>query len=347
MDIEYEIDLANRLRWDFRKPGRYEVYYLTFNHLESGRAFWIRYTLNSPSKDGSEPYAQVWFSYFDAAEPGRNFALKRKYSIEKMHVEENLFTLWIDGCEISTGHIKGHIEDAVHEVRWDLEYTCDDPVHLHLPKFLYKYQIADTIVLSPGVDAKFSGKIMVDGERLAFDGAPGCQTHIWGKKHAQRWAWGHCNAFDGSPGTVFEGLSVQIRRAGITLPAVNLLFLRHNGREYRFTEVLSALRCRSSFDTGYWNFSARQGNILIRGEISCGFRDLVRADYIDPDGEPSYCHNTEVAVAKITIFEKKSAFGKWEEVERLAAPHTMHVEFAARQPDPRVEKTILDAPAVT
>ena len=344
VDILEEIERANRLRWDSSRRGRYEVYYATFNHLASCRGFWIRYTLNAPKNRNDSPYAQVWFSSFNHSEPARNFGLRRKYPIDSLRTDQDPFMLWLDGCEMSSGTLKGHIEDSEHEIRWDLSYTCADPVHLHLPRFLYKYPIADTTVLCPAPDASFEGKIRLDGERIVFDGDPGCQTHIWGKKHAHRWAWGHCNAFENSPDTVFEGLSVQVRRAGVALPALNFLYFRHAGREYRFTELPSSLHTRSEFETGRWTFSAQSGDTLISGQISCAYGDIIRADYTDPDGEPSYCHNTETARAEITISTRNGKLGRWEQSETLVSPCAAHVEFASRTKDPRVEKKILDAP---
>ena len=44
--------LENRLRWKPGKRGHYEGYYFAFNDPESGRGFWIRYSMVSPSDDG-------------------------------------------------------------------------------------------------------------------------------------------------------------------------------------------------------------------------------------------------------------------------------------------------------
>ena len=66
---------ANTLRWTPDQKGRYEVYYLTLNHLDSRTGYWIRYTLPAPADGGGEPHPAVWFSFFDLHRPDAGFGL--------------------------------------------------------------------------------------------------------------------------------------------------------------------------------------------------------------------------------------------------------------------------------
>ncbi|HOO55567.1 MAG TPA: tocopherol cyclase family protein [bacterium] len=342
MDKLKNADSMNRLRWNGR-PGHYEVYYITLNHLESGSGFWIRYTMTAPEHSVGEAYSQLWFSYFNHGDPSRNFALKKKFPIEALKDDGTNFSLRIGDNELSGSHLRGVIEGNGHRAGWDLSHSGDEPVHLMMPKFLYLKELADTTAVCVYPDSRFHGSITIDGEKLDFNGDPGDQTHLWGEKHAQRWAWVHCNAFDGSPGSLLEGLSVQVVRGGFTTPPINLFRLKHGGEDYSFTEIPGILRSSGSFDLGNWNFTSSSGNSMIKGEISCRADDLVRADYLDPDGEEAFCHNTEVASCNISVYKRKNMFSAWTECNRLGAEKTCHVEFAGRTPDARVKKIIEDA----
>jgi len=336
-----EMDRANRMRWGGGK-GHYEVYYLTFNHLESGCGFWIRQTMNAPL-DGRDAYFQMWFSCFDPWDPGKSFGVKRKFATAATEKRDAPFRLSIGESYLENGRLEGRLSGGGHEASWDLRYAFGGKPHLHLPEMFYKKDLADTTVLSPEVSARFTGTIEADGRRFEFQGDPGCQTHLWGRKHARRWAWGHCNAFDGHPDSVFEGLTVHLRKAGLSLPPVSVLYFKHAGEEYRFTGLATAiLGCKGEFETGRWRFSAKDASRMVKGEITCGDADMIRADYSDPDGEPSFCHNTEIARARLTFHRRKHILDGWSEIDTIESGRAAHVEFAGRAADPNVKNVVQD-----
>lgn len=339
-----EAKRANRLRWVSGDTGHYEVYYLTLNHLASKSGFWIRYTLTAPEPVHGGAYAQIWFSYFNYRSPERNFALKQRYPIGELKSAADPFSLRIGNNVLEAGHASGAIAGLGHDASWDISFAPSKTVHYHLPKFLYSIELADTVALCPNLDAHFTGTIKLDGETLELRGDPGCQTHLWGSKHAERWAWAHCNGFREDPGAVFEGLCVQVKRLGLSLPPLNLLHLRFRGRDYNFTDVHTALRCGGSFETGLWRFHAVSGRTLFRGEISCRPEDMVCAEYFDPDGERAYCHNSEVGDAAIRMYTRPNPLASWRHVDTITSIATTHAEFAARERDPIVKNTIEEIP---
>ncbi len=340
MVVSQEVDAANRLRWEQGRSGHYEVYYLTFNHRASGSGFWIRYTMTAPDKGKGDAYAQIWFSYFNRANPAKNFALKQKYPIGQLKAETTPFRLQIGGNTLENGHADGAISGNGHEAQWDVSFDPSNTVHLMMPRIFVEKELADTTALVPHLDVCFEGKISVDGEALEFGGDPGCQTHLWGDEHARRWAWAHCNSYNEDPSAVFEGLSVQIKRAGIMLPPINLLFIRYMGKDYRFTELHRFLSAGGSFDVGHWKFNAALGNVKFKGEMKCRDEDMVSAGYFDPDGEPAYCNNTEVGDSKIEVYKRRNLLSSWKLVDTLTADGTAHMEFASRKREARVEKEI-------
>ena len=59
---------------------------------------------------------------------------------------------------------------------------------------------------------------------------------------------------------------------------------------------------------------------------------MVRARYLDPDGTPRWCHNSEVASSRLVLFERHS--GGFEEVASLSSVGTTHAEWGGRTPAP-------------
>lgn len=342
MPVSKEVEAANRLRWERGHHGHYEVYYLTLNHSASDSGFWIRYTMTAPEKGKGDAYAQIWFSCFNRKHPEKNFALKQKYPIEEMKAEDSPFSVSIGGNVLEDGHAAGAISGHGHEASWDISFDPSKTVHLMLPKIFVDRELGDTTAVVPHLDVYYKGKITVDGEELVFDGEPGCQTHLWGEEHARRWAWAHCNAYKEDPSAVFEGLSVQIRRAGLLLPPINLIMIRYMGQDYRFTELHRILNVRGGFDIGFWQFKATLGNIRFEGEMKCRDEDMVCAGYFDPDGEPAYCNNTEVGDSRIDVYKRNNPLAGWKLVDTITAEGTAHMEFASRQRESRVAAEIME-----
>ena len=340
MSVPRTPEQANRLKWTKGRRGHYEVYYLTFNHLKSRSGFWIRYTMTAPVQGGPEPWAQIWFSYFNYPEPEKNFGLTAKYPISALHAEHSDFQLLIGHNGLSDGRAAGRIQGLGRTVEWDFRFIPSETVHLHLPRMLYRVHLADTLALCPHLDVYLNGRVTIDGQTFELKNDPGNQTHLWGEKHAERWAWVHCNAFAEDRTATLEGLSVQIKRLGVPLPPFNFLFLRYRGKDYRFTELHHLACTGGKFEPGLWQLRAQAGNTLFKGEISARFQDMVCAEYADPDGDPAWCHNTEVGHSAIRVYRRPHPLASWRHEDTLTSLATTHVEFAGRKRDPRVTRSI-------
>ena len=84
---------------------------------------------------------------------------------------------------------------------------------------LRRARVAKTILVLPHPDLAVSGVVRLPGRELRLEGARGGQAHLWGTKHAGRWAWAHANDFaglDGVPrtGAYLDGVSVIVPRLG-------------------------------------------------------------------------------------------------------------------------------------
>ena len=331
---------ANRMRWAFQR-GHYEVWYATLSHLASRTGFWIRYTLEAPDEGHGEPYAQLWFARFDGNDAARTFGFNKKLPIAELRQEPAPFRIRLGDAELTSSSAKGHLAGDGHEATWDLRWTPAESVHQHLPSTVYKASFADTLVQSPNLNVAARGTITVDGQSYELDGDPLGQTHLWGRKHAYSWAWSHCNAFDGDRGAALETLSVRLRRGPVVLPKLTLLSLYLDGNDppaLHFRDFWKLPLSRSDYGTGRYHLHAADAQWKIEAELTCRAEDMVMAEYVDPDGEPAYCHNTECADARVTVWRRSPFVGRFRQHRTLTSQKGAHFEWAARAGDPLVRK---------
>ncbi|MFY9555767.1 MAG: tocopherol cyclase family protein [Blastocatellia bacterium] len=327
----------NLCRWDGRSAPHYEVWFLTLNHRASQRGFWFRYSLESvPAAGGLKASAALWAASFSRAACDLNFGVKRTYAIDQFAFDGfEQFCLKIGEGVFSPSRAAGKVDSGDHCIEWDLAYPACETTYHHVNRTLNRLARPSSFVCSPNLDTRFSGRIVIDGREIVLDNEPGCQSHLWGRKHVDDWVWVHSNAFENHPGTVFEGLAARPRRAGRTLPPIQSLYLRHRGEEFRFVRLRFKEQWQRKLGMGYWSFSAMNSRLYIEGAAQCRQRDMLQAEYIDPDGEPLYCINSEVANLKVRLFRRVHGV-TWRHVETIKAYATAHLEHASRVSDPGV-----------
>ena len=331
----------NKCRWDGTSSPHYEVWFLTLNHRASQRGFWFRYVLDSPNctESESEPHAALWAAAFNRRFPEENIGIKREYPIDQLAVSgRGGSILNVGEGVLSSCRAAGRVDVDGRSIEWDLSYVPCETTYHHVSRTVIRLARPASFVCSPNLDTHFSGKITIDGEDLILDQEPGCQSHLWGRKHVDDWVWVHSNAFEKHPGTVFEGLAARTRRAGHTLPPIQSLYLRHRGEEHRFVRLRLAEQWQRKMGMGYWSFSAMNTQFYIEGAAQCRLRDMLQAEYADPDGERLYCINSEVANLKIRLFKRVHGV-RWRHLETIKSYATAHLEHASRESDPRVRMT--------
>lgn len=303
-----EKEQGNLLRWDGRKHGFYEVYYLKFNDQNSRTAAWIRYTLTSPLKKIGEPRCELWGIFFDATEPKNNFAVKQSYPIDRLSWDLERFRVGIADAGLEMNRCHGSIDDPRRglSMAWDLKFDSETPLFYYYPwKRLYRLPLPKTKVLIPHLDARFSGKLVAGGREIEFKDAPGVQTHLWGAKHNLRWVWGHCNTFREDDTAVFEGADGQIKHGPIDSAHLKMFYVKARGREHYCNALLKWLTNRSKYRLGHWEFEACDKEVRIVGEVKSDFDRFVGVKYQDPDGEDLWCNNTKTASISLKIFDKQ------------------------------------------
>lgn len=349
MAVSYQPDTAraanlsdNLCRWDGRSAGHFEVWFLTLNRSADRRGFWFRYTIESPRNSGRQndpsPKARggLWAAVFDPSSPQQSFGLKREYEVGEFEIPGN------DDClarigegAISSSRATGSIESDCRSISWDLSFSPNPRTYHHITPGLKLIARPKSFVCSPNLDARFTGSVIVDGREFILEDERGCQSHLWGQKHVDEWVWVHSNSFEMHPGTVFEGLVARQRKLGRLLPPLQSLLLRHRGEEHHFIRLRLAEQWRRNLGIGVWAFSAMNTRVYIEGTAQCRLRDMLQAEYRDPDSEPLYCINSEVASLKIRIFKRVHGI-RWRHVETIKSRSTAHLEHACRSLDPSV-----------
>jgi hypothetical protein len=252
------------------------------------------------------------------------------------------FEVRIGDVELSSGLARGSISGDGHEVAWELEFPTGEPTLRLLPDALYRGGLAPTKPYSPNPDTRFSGSVTVDGEAAVLDAVPGQQGHLFGSRHAERWTWAHCAAFDEGSDAVVSALVAQGRRGPVTTPFTTFVSVRHAGTWLRFSRVSS----RRDTALGAWRIDLADRRHRLTGRVAADPERMVQARYLDPDGTPRWCHNSEVASSRFVLFERTRR-GGYEEVAVLSSEGTTHAEWAGRTPAPGefVQHVDVDRPA--
>jgi len=312
----------NSPRWNGRRGG-YEVWFLTMSHPSGDSGYWIRYTLRAPV--AGPPERKLWFARFDRIDPSRSFGINGFAEGRPMQGP----SFGIGDALLDAGAARGSLKGGGHEVRWDVRWPTGQETLRLLPQALYRGSLAPTRPYSPNPDVRFGGTVEVDGQTVELDGFAGQQGHLEGTRHAERWAWAHCNAFR-EDGYAFQALSAQGRRGPFHTPFVTSAALRVDGSWVRLRGTSPA----RSWSLGMWRLRLGSRNYRVDGEIRAPWDLLLRARYLDPDDTPRWCHNTEIASSRLLVWERRE--DGWRELAELVSDGTTHAEWAGKTPAPGV-----------
>jgi hypothetical protein len=333
----------NSLQWD-GKPGHYEVYYVTFTDTVTGVGFWIRYTMVAPmAQTREEATCSLWLCAMDPADPSRNVGVKSSLPVGALVAQDEPFKLGVGEAWLSDHGMEGAIVEDGVRYTWELEWSPRLPAYGHVHPLLRAGRLAKTVLFLPHPDLEVSGTVHLGDRRIDVSRARGGQAHLWGSKHASRWAWVHCNDFaaaDGTrrPDTFVDGVSVFVPRFGRELGPSTPVVGRLDGVDLNSINPLAVQTNPSEFDLGGWRFEARARGVRVRGTVTARSEDLVGVTYHDPDGEFAYCYNTEVADMRLQVLRRQSR--TWTQVEELSAAGRAHFEYAQRTPIDGVELKI-------
>jgi len=267
----------------------------------------------------------VWFARFDRGDPAGTFGLHRRHPFDAVKVAPDGFDVAVGDSGFRSGHVQGSLDGAGRRIRWDLGFPVGEQTYRLLPEILYRGGLAPTKPYAPNVNTTVSGTIEVDGHTFELRSVPAQQGHLFGSRHAERWAWAHCGDFEDEQ-VVVQVLTAQGRRGPVTTPFLTSAGIQWDGRWIRLTK----LSRRRDFDLGVWHVDVGNRRYRLTGRVEAPVAALIRARYEDPDGLARFCHNSEVASSRLALFERKA--GGFEEVALLESRGTTHAEWAGRTP---------------
>ena len=327
---------ANALRWD-GGPGHYEVYYVTLTDPASGTGVWVRYTLRAPL-GGAGAECALWLV---AMTPdGDRLARRATFPAAALEAREDPFAVSLGGADLTDRGAAGAIGPGA---AWELLWEPRLAPHAFVHPLVERAGVAQTELVLAHADLAISGTIRLGERVLELSGARGAQAHLWGSRHAARWAWAHCNDLrdaDGEPrpDTFLDAVSVYVERLGREVGPSTPVVARVRGEDFVATDPVALVRARSRFGLSTWRFEARSGRRRIVGEVDVPRETLAGVTYHDPDGRPAYCYNSEVASMRLSVWDRPARRRSgWALRDTLAGDGRAHFEYGQRASVPDVE----------
>lgn len=261
---------------------------------------------------------------------GTRFGRKQTFPIDQLVAETDPFRLRVADSILTDTGMTGHMDKAAWDLTWSPRLPMANMVH---PLFRGA-RIAKTIFTVPHPDLRISGTVSFDGSTFELDAVHGGQAHLWGTKHAARWAWGHCNDFvgpDGSPrdDSFWESASVYVPRFGREMGPNTPVVARILGEDFSAHGPMSVTRNVSQFGLTEWHCEAVSGKRKLVADWDAPHQSLVGVTYADPDGDAAYCYNSEVATLRLQVWDKGSS--GWALTDTLVSDGRAHFEYAQRE----------------
>lgn len=276
---------------------RYEVWFLRLGLADGSGAWWFRYLLTNPGRDGCPANslgapAQVWATWFPAGGKPRSFI--QGFSCSEIRIAPSAkspFHLRIGNNSIDENSCHGDLKVDGHQVVWNLQYSSRFQVTLSNKGWI-------GFSRTPHSDAVFSGEITLDG--LTFRGDPlglGVQGHNCGYRHRNFWIWTHA-CFPEKQGniTTLEALLYEMPFGLIFRKAV----LWHKQQSY---EVRSLRTIELKREEMIWNFicNARNG-LILKASINAGGPNVHRLPYLKTDCSGTFeVANNSFASASLSV----------------------------------------------
>lgn len=292
------------------KAGHYESFYVKACRPGGGQGIWIRHTVHK--RPGAAPNASIWFCLFDR-EAGEPRATKLTVPAAELSVPDGAW-LKVDGAEIGPGYARcsgaplssdgGMNRSRAEEgsVRWDLTFAGDAEPCKYLPSDrLYETRLPKTKFVAPYPDARFNGRLEIDGETIELNEWPGMIGHNWGTEHAERWVWLEGTGFDGSPDTYFDAGAARIKLGPWTTPWVPSGMLMLEGEPHRLGGFGQVRAARIGESAGECRFVLPGKDVVVRGRVSAPRKDFVGWVYADPKGPEHHTINCSVADLELTV----------------------------------------------
>ena len=282
--------------------GHVESYFLKLNDPSGRRALWIKATI-LVREGGTPRVAEAWAIAFDRE--GRHRAAKETVPLARARFDASRLDVEVAGVTLGERRAHGEVKSGDTRIAFDLVFDTPERSGAPLVPFpterMYETPLPSSKTVSPYPHARFRGSYEVDGAKVEVDGWAGMQGHNWGARHAELYAWGHCNQWDGEDDLVLEGFTGRVKIGPVLAPPLTIVCVRHRGISYDFNGPLVLVRARGEIGRHRWSFSAKNALGAVSGELWAETDDFVGLAYENPNGEQTYCLNSKIARGRIRL----------------------------------------------
>ncbi|HSB75123.1 MAG TPA: hypothetical protein VLC12_05690 [Terriglobales bacterium] len=218
---------------------RYEVWFLRLGLADGSGAWWFRYLLMNPGREGCAGTpaglpVQVWATWFPAQ--GRPQTFIQGYSLAELALStrgESPFRFAAAQNTIADEACRGQLQVDGRHIAWELRYRSSFRTTLSGKGWI-------GFSRTPHSDAVFSGEISLDGRKFAGDPLGfGVQGHNCGYRHRNFWKWTH--AYFPRPGGGTSTLEALVYEMPLGL-VFRKCVLWHEGREHVFRDLRESRR---------------------------------------------------------------------------------------------------------
>lgn len=283
--------------------GHYESFYLKATRPGGGQGVWIRYTVHK--RPGADPSTSLWFTFFDAA-ADRPRATKVTLPATALSSPTGGYVA-IGDSVLAPGRARGAAATDALAAEWDLAFDTDLEPLRHLPYGrMYRARLPRTKLLSPYPGARFTGQVVVAGERIDVAGWTGMIGHNWGVEHAERWVWIHGAELDGADGYL-DVAAGRIKVGPLTTPWIANGMLRLDGEDLRLGGLDRVRTTTIDERPTRCDFALAGKDVRVRGRLSSEARNFVAWIYADPDGPEHNTVNCSISDLELTVERKGAA----------------------------------------
>lgn len=318
--MNFAIDNVPRFRVDAPPPAWQEVWYLKLNEPAAGRALWLRFTVLCGA--AAKRVAEVWAISFDRGSGMLQHAAgKATHPLAEFRTERAVpgaVLFHIAGCHFGDGHTAGDFTAHGHRFRWDLSFTRrSEGTFDFVPDILRRVGMVKNYAVTVYEDLEYTGWTEVDGRRSEWAAAPGMQGHLAGARNGHSWCWGHCNTFvdasGAAAGIVWDGLCGRGRRgAEGASRALSTHYVHYQGEDHFMNGLWQAVRCKSAYSHGGWEFTARSGPLAFHGKITAKLGEYAGVTYEDTDGTHLYCANSKISTMTLEVLRNGKPEARFE-----------------------------------
>jgi hypothetical protein len=276
---------------------RYEVWFLRLGLADGSGAWWFRYLLMNPGRDGCSKLpdgmpVQVWATWFPVGRSPQSFI--QGFPVSALAISgkgQSPFQFKIHENEIGEDFCRGALSVDGHRLTWNLQYRSRFRATLSSKGWI-------GFSRTPHSDAVFSGEIRLDDQSFAGDPLGfGVQGHNCGYRHRNFWRWMHAYfPRPGNPPSTLEALAYEMPLGLVFRKAV----LWHNNKAYYFRKLLEALNTPTQMQ---WKFECCSADGLqLDASVDGRGPSLHRLPYVKTNCSGTFeVRNNSLASAKLVV----------------------------------------------